>query len=194
MALISAKCPHCGADIRVNEGSKSGVCEFCGATFVTQDAVTNYTVNNNYNTVQYITKTAASAAEAGEYIRRGDVLLSLGEFGRAEEAYLRAVELEPADWRGWFGMVKTRTKNFTDYEDTSHAALYDKAQKVAPKEASEAMSRLYEPYSNVCSYFGEQKAKSLKQVKRGNKVKTAAIVAVVVTAVLIAVCAVVMHL
>lgn len=118
MALISAKCPHCGADIRVNEGSKSGVCEFCGATFVTQDAVTNYTVNNNYNTVQYITKTAASAAEAGEYIRRGDVLLSLGEFGRAEEAYLRAVELEPADWRGWFGMVKTRTKNFTDYEDT----------------------------------------------------------------------------
>ncbi len=113
MALISAKCPHCGADIRVNEGSKSGVCEFCGSTFVTQDAVTNYTVNNNYNTVQYITKTAASAAEAGEYIRRGDVLLSLGEFGRAEEAYLRAVELEPADWRGWFGMVKTRTKNFT---------------------------------------------------------------------------------
>lgn len=114
MALISAKCPHCGADIRVNEGSKSGVCEFCGATFVTQDAVTNYTVNNNYNTVQYITKTAASAAEAGEYIRRGDVLLSLGEFGRAEEAYLRAVELEPADWRGWFGMVKTRTKNYTE--------------------------------------------------------------------------------
>ena len=55
-----------------------------------------------------------SAAEAGEYIRRGDVLLSLGEFGRAEEAYLRAVELEPADWRGWFGMVKTRTKNFTE--------------------------------------------------------------------------------
>ena len=194
MALISAKCPHCGADIRVNEGSKSGVCEFCGATFVTQDAVTNYTVNNNYNTVQYITKTAASAAEAGEYIRRGDVLLSLGEFVRAEEAYLRAVELEPADWRGWFGMVKTRTKNFTDYEDTSHAALYDKARKVAPKEASEAMSRLYEPYSNVCSYFGEQNAKSLKQVKRGNKVKTAAIVAVVVTAVLIAVGAVVMHL
>ncbi len=125
---------------------------------------------------------------------RGDVLLSLGEFGRAEEAYLRAVELEPADWRGWFGMVKTRTKNFTDYENTSHAALYDKARKVAPKEASEAMSRLYEPYSNVCSYFGEQKAKSLKQVKRGNKVKTAAIVAVIVTVALIAVCAVVMNL
>lgn len=193
MALISAKCPHCGADIRVNEGSKSGVCEFCGATFVTQDAVTNYTVNNNYNTVQYITKTAASAAEAGEYIRRGDVLLSLGEFGRAEEAYLRAVELEPADWRGWFGMVKTRTKNFTDYEDTSHAALYDKARKVAPKEASEAMSRLYEPYSNVCSYFGEQKAKSIQQGK-GRGVKAAAIVAVIVTVALIAVCAVVMNL
>ena len=194
MALISAKCPHCGADIRVNEGSKSGVCEFCGATFVTQDAVTNYTVNNNYNTVQYITKTAASAAEAGEYIRRGDVLLSLGEFVRAEEAYLRAVELEPADWRGWFGMVKTRTKNFTDYGGTSHAAHYDKARKGAPKGTSEARARLYEPYSNVCSYFGEQNAKSLKQVKRGNKVKTAAIVAVVVPAVLVAVCAVVMHL
>ena len=83
-------------------------------------------------------------------------------------------------------MVKTRTKNFTDYEDTSHAALYDKARKVAPKEASEAMSRLYEPYSNVCSYFGEQKAKSIQQGK-GRGVKAAAIVAVVVTAVLVAV-------
>ncbi len=84
-------------------------------------------------------------------------------------------------------MVKTRTKNFTDYEDTSHLECFVRARKVAPKEASEAMSRLYEPYSNVCSYFGEQKAKSLKQVKRGNKVKAAVIVAVVVTAVLVAV-------
>ena len=183
MALISAKCPHCGADIRVNEGSKSGVCEFCGATFVTQDAVTNYTVNNNYNTVQYITKTAASAAEAGEYIRRGDVLLSLGEFGRAEEAYLRAVELEPADWRGWFGMVKTRTKNFTDYEDTSHAALYDKARKVAPKEASEAMSRLYEPYMRKRDDLAEEQRRSC-QGGSGKRVADA-----VFTALLIAILA-----
>ena len=183
MALISAKCPHCGADIRVNEGSKSGVCEFCGATFVTQDAVTNYTVNNNYNTVQYITKTAASAAEAGEYIRRGDVLLSLGEFGRAEEAYLRAVELEPADWRGWFGMVKTRTKNFTDYEDTSHAALYDKARKVAPKEGLKEMLRLYEPYIRKRDDLAEEQRRSC-QGGSGKRVADA-----VFTALLIAILA-----
>ena len=183
MALISAKCPHCGADIRVNEGSKSGVCEFCGSTFVTQDAVTNYTVHNNYNTVQYITKTAASAAEAGEYIRRGDVLLSLGEFGRAEEAYLRAVELEPADWRGWFGMVKTRTKNFTDYEDTSHLECFVRARKVAPKEGLKEMLRLYEPYMRKRDDLAEEQRRSC-QGGSGKRVADA-----VFTALLIAILA-----
>ena len=80
-------------------------------------------------------------------------------------------------------MVKTRTKNFTDYEDTSHAALYDKARKVAPKEGLKEMLRLYEPYIRKRDDLAEEQRRSC-QGGSGKRVADA-----VFTALLIAILA-----
>lgn len=148
MNLISAKCPNCGANIKVDGESKTGRCEFCGAEYITQDVVNQYSVNNHYSTVQYVTKNIAGGTglEAEEYIRNGDVFISLNMYDKAKKAYSQAIELNPGDWRGWFGMVKACTKNFTDYEDTEHYGFYAKAQKVATEEQRIEMNRLHMPY------------------------------------------------
>ena len=150
MNLISAKCPNCGANIKVDGESKIGRCEFCGAEYITQDVVNQYSVNNS--TVQYVTKNIAGGTglEAEEYIRNGDVFISLDLYAKAKKAYLQAIELNPGDWRGWFGMVKVCTKNFTDYEDISHIAYYENAEKVASPEQREEIERLYTAYLENC--------------------------------------------
>ena len=148
MSFVSTKCPNCGANIKVDGESKKGVCEFCGAEYITQDVINNYQINNNYSTVQYLRKNVAGGGslESEEYIKNGDVFLSLNMYDKAKKAYMTAIELNPADWRGWFGVVKACTRNFTDYTDTTHYSYYAKAEKVATKEQLIEIKSLYMPY------------------------------------------------
>ena len=48
MALIKAKCTNCGANLKVNKADKTGICEHCGAGYITEDIVVNNITNINY--------------------------------------------------------------------------------------------------------------------------------------------------
>ena len=47
MALRKAKCLNCGANVKVNDGEKTGVCLHCGASYVTEDII----VKSSWNSV-----------------------------------------------------------------------------------------------------------------------------------------------
>lgn len=148
MGLILAKCINCGANIKVDSESKKGTCEFCNAEYITEDVINNYYVTNNYSTIQYVTKNvnASGVLDAEEYIKNGDVFISLNMFDKAKSAYLKAIELNPGDWRAWFGLVKICTNNFRNYKDNTHYEYYAKAQKVATPEQLEELKNCYAPY------------------------------------------------
>lgn len=150
MSLIILQCPNCGANSRADDKSDKFVCDYCGTEYALRDTVNNYSVSQNYSTVQYITKniTGAAPADSEEYIKKGDVFVSLERYERAAKAYCKAIELNPADWRGWFGIVKICTRNFTDYKDELHFDYYETAKKVAAGEQLSEIERLYEPYFN----------------------------------------------
>ena len=50
MGIVAAKCPQCGANIKVDEEKDAGICEYCGTPFITEKAINNYNtyVTNNY--------------------------------------------------------------------------------------------------------------------------------------------------
>ena len=148
MSLISLQCPNCGAPVKITDESKTHKCEFCGTEFTTQDVINHYQISNNYNTVQYVTKniSANSLLEAEEYVKNGDIFISLNEYDKAKDAYTKAIELNPADCLSWFGLVKVATKNFTDYKDTTHYNYYAKAKKVASPNQAETIESQYLPY------------------------------------------------
>lgn len=57
MALIPAICPNCGALLNVNEGGKAEKCQYCGSSFIVDEAVHNFnnryiSVNNTINNIQ----------------------------------------------------------------------------------------------------------------------------------------------
>ena len=42
MPLLQCKCPNCGANIKIDENQKKGICEHCGTEYVTEDIINNY--------------------------------------------------------------------------------------------------------------------------------------------------------
>jgi len=99
MALI--KCPECSKEV----SDKAAICPNCA-----------YPINQPK---QVVSDTKQSEVE--DYIKNGEVFLSLKEWDKAYKQFEKATEIAPADWRGWFGLVKVTTFNLTqtffEYDD-----------------------------------------------------------------------------
>ncbi|MDD4839523.1 MAG: leucine-rich repeat protein [Clostridia bacterium] len=161
MGYIQAQCSNCGAQLEINEEKGRGYCPHCGTLFIAEK-VTN---NQVYSTTQNITKNiyGREKSEAEDFIANGDVFLSLDEFAKAKNAFDKAIELNPSDWRGWFGMVKVKTKNLTDYYDNMHLDDLDKAHSVACDVDDQMIDKLYEQYGDT------RRAMLLKRKVDGDK-------------------------
>ncbi len=46
MTLVSAKCPECGGNLKVDNTKKASNCEYCGAPFIVEEAIKNFNTNN----------------------------------------------------------------------------------------------------------------------------------------------------
>lgn len=194
MPLLQCKCPNCGANIKIDENQKKGICEHCGTEYVTEDIINNYQTINHYNTTQNITKKiyGSDRLEADELIHNGDVFISLNEFAKAEEAYNKAIRLNPADWRGWFGIVKCATNNFTNYTDKTHLEYLDKAKTVANEKERKEIDELYNPFKKekeeltrkeyqeyITNRNSLERLKEETQKKKKKKIKIVSIVAII---------------
>ncbi len=49
MPFVAAKCTQCGANIEVDDTKEAGICKYCGTAYITEKAINNYNITNNYN-------------------------------------------------------------------------------------------------------------------------------------------------
>lgn len=107
MELVAAKCPQCGANIKVDKEKDAGICEFCGTAFITEKAI------NNYNT--YVTNNNDFSG-ANINVNNGDInnLLDIAKnaliAGNGQEAYNyanRALELNTNCSEAWITKMKS---------------------------------------------------------------------------------------
>ena len=149
LMLIQIKCKNCGANIKVDNNNQKYVCEHCGAEFILEETINNFETVNNYNTTQNIVKYiyGKESMDVADIVRNGDVFLSLGEIDKAEKLYNKAINTNPADWRGWFGMVRIKTNNFSNLDDVTHKDYLTKAKKVANEEQQIEIGKLYSEYT-----------------------------------------------
>jgi tetratricopeptide (TPR) repeat protein len=132
--------------MHIDDKKQKAFCSSCGAeNLITRDVVHSTT---NYNTTQNIHKTiiGSDKAEAAEYIHKGQVFVTLGEYAKAKAAFEKAVDEEPADFRGWLGLAAVLTKNFTDFADIKHREFLQKALKVADNSQKIEIENIYAPY------------------------------------------------
>jgi hypothetical protein len=84
MKLIAAKCPDCGADLKIPEDSTSVICEYCGGNILVTDILGATSVMQNCMTLAY------TAMENKNY-------------KDAYDHFNRAIEIDMKNPNAWFG-------------------------------------------------------------------------------------------
>lgn len=89
MRLTSAKCPNCGADIKVNKAEEKTVCEYCNSEILVEDAIAKLKV------VVEGEVELKGVPKLESYLKLGDRAYKDGEFDEAYINYSKALELDP---------------------------------------------------------------------------------------------------
>jgi len=75
MKFVDAKCPNCGAVLKVDDSKEAAICEHCGSAFIVEKAIQQFNItnvtNNNINaqTVNIIAKEKDFVIEAGVLVK-----------------------------------------------------------------------------------------------------------------------------
>jgi|GEM_PF-6780552 len=146
MALTPAICTQCGDNISVDSTKEAGVCPSCGTAFITEKVINNYT--NQHIDQRTIVKNiyGAEKDEAEDYIKRAEVFLTIGDYAKAKAQYQAATDNFPANWLGWFGLIKAQTKNLKDFKDCVHHKYLLNALAVASSDDKLKIKELYKDF------------------------------------------------
>ena len=89
MRLTSAKCPNCGADIKVNKAEEKAVCKYCNSDVLIEDAIAKLKV------VVEGEVELKGVPKLESYLKLGDRAYKDGKFDEAYANYSKALELDP---------------------------------------------------------------------------------------------------
>lgn len=89
MRLTSAKCPNCGADIKVNKTEEKTVCKYCKSEILVEDAIAKLKV------VVEGEVELKGVPKLESYLKLGDRAYKDGKFDEAYINYSKALELDP---------------------------------------------------------------------------------------------------
>ena len=105
--LVSAKCPNCGAALKLSREEEKVECEYCHNIIVVDDAIACYKLKISGNvSVEGISTNA-------ELIKAPNELLDMNEYLKAKRKFLEFSEKCPDNYQGWLGLLICRTRNFT---------------------------------------------------------------------------------
>jgi hypothetical protein len=124
MNLITAKCPDCGADLKIPEGSSSVTCEFCGSQVIVTDILGTSAVMQNCMTLAF------AALEQQDYKD------AYGHFNSA-------LEIDMKNYSAWFGkaICTGRTGKLIELRIDEMLKLFETAFNYAPADKQQNMRR-----------------------------------------------------
>lgn len=117
MPLMPAICTQCKGALTVDPKEKSGVCPYCGTTFLNQDVINNYNITNVQNNVTNIGNLHADVVNvqdsksADNLYKKAVTYLNFKDFNAAFTAFDEMTKTYPYDHRGWKGMMLAGTNN-----------------------------------------------------------------------------------
>ena len=117
MPLMPAICTQCKGALTVDPKEKSGVCPYCGTTFLNQDVINNYNITNVQNNVTNIGNLHADVVNvqdsksADNLYKKAVTYLNFKDFNAAFTAFDEMTKTYPYDHRGWKGIILAYTRN-----------------------------------------------------------------------------------
>ncbi len=155
MSKIKVVCSGCGIWIMTDDSKNTMLCPKCG---------TEITVKAVVNVAQPVQPPVmASGAELEAKLAYAEGLLTAECYDRAEKAFRNAAVLFPDDYRCHWGIVRSGTKNFTDYNGSDYAVDYANAIRNADEIPLRSMKENYSKYL-------DERRKSEYERKVGGKI------------------------
>lgn len=157
MPLVPAKCTECGGEIEVNNEKKLGVCKHCRQPFVVEESINNYNTYNNYNTTNNYNDGSIVNIVEGEsketLLKNAEIALKIENYDLAKENFEILTKRYPDEYKGWWGLIQSITKNFT-YYDLSIDELnqfYSYSIKLASDDVIVELKKQYKEYLYIYS-------------------------------------------
>jgi len=161
--LVSAKCPSCGAALKLSKDDEKVKCEFCHNTILVDDAIACYKLKiSGMVSVDGITTNAELISAANE-------LLDMNEYLKAKRKFLEFSEKCPDNYQGWIGLLICRTRNFTIKDnnimfENDVNKYYEHFLKTADDEIKEKYVQTIEDYLHPDS--SEEKNEEVKKKEK----------------------------
>ena len=116
MPLVAAKCLECGGELQIDNAQDAAVCPYCGTPFVVEKAI-------NYYTTQHVTN-IGSIAHADIHVNEDSgleakvknaeaYLTKHKDYAKAEALFQEITENYSHDYRGWWGIARIMTREFS---------------------------------------------------------------------------------
>lgn len=113
MPLVPAKCPSCGGDMQIDGSRKEACCPYCGSKFLVESAVNYYNTKNEYHIEHANIKMEDSRGLEARVKNAESYLVQHKDYEKAKELFQSITEEFAGDWRGWWGVVRADTYDFT---------------------------------------------------------------------------------
>ena len=131
MSLDTLRCSRCDGELLHDAKLNIFICSYCGTKF-TQ------------------TTTDTGRQELDRRVKSGDTLIEMGDYETAERIFTKISEEFSYDYRGWWGLIKIITKNFskilTFKELCEIKNLYQRITFVADASERALVDDIYQPY------------------------------------------------
>ncbi|HHT90675.1 MAG TPA: hypothetical protein GXZ68_06895 [Firmicutes bacterium] len=114
MPFVAAKCTQCGSNLQVDSSRDAALCPHCETPFVTENAIKNYNTYHQYQ-IQHANLKVHDERSIQNRIKNAEVFLTMHkDYRKAEEMFQGMTEDAPADYRVWWGILRSQTKEFSD--------------------------------------------------------------------------------
>jgi predicted RNA-binding Zn-ribbon protein involved in translation (DUF1610 family) len=147
MALIAAVCSRCGGQIQVDNSLETGICPFCGTTFITEKIVNNYHTNNTFTSNVVINKVGnAPDYDVAVLIANGFAFIKIHEWDKLLKLSLRIQDEFPR--ASWGYMFQIMAGYRTDFGSTNSS--FSRAT-ISPTFQASAASKV--PSTSIVAYL-----------------------------------------
>ena len=117
MKLVPAKCPSCGANLKVDPEKEAAICEYCHTPFIVEKAINNYntTIINNNNFEGATVHIVQQHEDVAKLVEAAILANEAGDHKKADELADKILALDPKNYNASF--IKFLSSNFTNNEE-----------------------------------------------------------------------------
>lgn len=153
MPLVPAICTQCGSKLEVDPNKEAAVCPYCHTPFITEKAINNYNTTNitNIGNLHANVVNVSDSQSIDNRVKSGETFIQLNDYASAEKIFSELTEACPYDYRGWWGLIRVYSTDFSDIaidrkKLLSIERLYQKAIVVASIDEQKTIEPQWKAY------------------------------------------------